>query len=161
MPGAEACALQCANRFESAEDSDDAVIFSCVRNRIDVRAGSDSRNLRIGANPTCECVAGSVLAQDESRIRTLFLDPIARLALSGSEDDTGDGGRFGVRESRECLDFGSDVLDRLPVSSSVIQRMPVPIFVDEIFRWHFSDGAKPLRTPRAHPDEVSGGHWIP
>jgi hypothetical protein len=39
--------------------------------------------------------------------------------------------------------------------------MPVPIFVDEIFCRDFSDCPKPLRTPRAHPDEISGGDGIP
>src|ERR1700691_3531074 len=33
------------------------------------------------------------------------------------------------------------------------ERMAVPVFVNEIFRGHFSERAKPLRTPRRHPDE--------
>src|SRR5260370_34708684 len=41
------------------------------------------------------------------------------------------------------------------------QGMPVPIFVYEIFCRHLADGSEPLRTPRTHPDKVSGCDWIP
>src|ERR1017187_6741800 len=41
------------------------------------------------------------------------------------------------------------------------QWMPVPVFVNEVFRRHFAEGAKPLHTIGAHPDEIARDHWIP
>ena len=39
--------------------------------------------------------------------------------------------------------------------------MAVPVFVDKIFRWHFAQGAEPLRAPWCHPDEIALRDWIP
>src|SRR5579864_1104489 len=39
--------------------------------------------------------------------------------------------------------------------------MPVPVFVDEIFCGYFAERSEPLRTPWAHPDEVSRRYRIP
>src|SRR5215475_14752912 len=51
--------------------------------------------------------------------------------------------------------------DRSLVSSRRLQRVPVPVFVNEIFRRHFADGTEPLRAPGAHPDKVTSGDGIP
>src|SRR4029077_6745688 len=41
------------------------------------------------------------------------------------------------------------------------QGMPVPVFVDEIFRRRLPDRTKPLRAPRSHPDEVARRQRVP
>src|ERR1700722_2902878 len=46
-------------------------------------------------------------------------------------------------------------------SSRASQWMPVPVFVDQVFRRHLPDCTKPLRTPGTHPDEIAGSHGIP
>ena len=39
--------------------------------------------------------------------------------------------------------------------------MPVPIFIDEIFRGLLTQRAEPLRTIGSHPNEISSGDGIP
>src|ERR1700681_3318099 len=37
----------------------------------------------------------------------------------------------------------------------------IPVFVDEVFCGSLAQGAEPLRTVRAHPNEISSGDRVP
>src|ERR1019366_8855021 len=65
-PRAHATALEGANSFKSAENTDGAVVHSGVRDGIDVRAGRDRRKIGLGANPAEEGVADGVFADGEA-----------------------------------------------------------------------------------------------
>ena len=47
------------------------------------------------------------------------------------------------------------------LSLSFSQRMPAPIFIDEVFRRPLSERTEPLRAIRGHPDKVACLDWIP
>src|SRR6266550_4198088 len=37
----------------------------------------------------------------------------------------------------------------------------IPVFVDQVFCRRLPQGAEPLWTVRAHPNEISSGDWVP
>src|ERR1700677_1603768 len=63
-------------------------------------------------------------------------------------------------ESRAISTMGSG-LGCVLIASSHPERMPAPVFVDQIFGRVLAERAEPLRTICAHPDEVAGFHRVP
>ena len=85
--GRNPASLQRANRFESSEDADHAIVFAGVGNRVDVRAGADRRSIGIGALPARKSISDGILAHGEPRFSQSAIIQ-ARAFLSAAPNTT-------------------------------------------------------------------------
>ena len=158
-PRTKAGALQRADRFQSAEHADRAVVprrsaewRRCASRwrRPAARARRPSSARRCcptrPRGPSSPASAHSCLSH-------------ARACRSDwREDDARDRGRG--RDRRRTPAFPVPAMMRSDCDrgdSCVHQRVAIPILVDEILRGHLAERAEPLRAVGSHPDEVAGG----
>ena len=94
--GPESDPLQRANCFESAENSNDAIVFAGIGNRINVRASSNSRRRRISPIPACKNISNGILADGESCFFAKRNHPIPRFQIRRRKNNSRDCGRLRV-----------------------------------------------------------------
>src|SRR5215472_18819560 len=62
MSRAKSAALQRSNCLQPAEHADDAIVFACVRNCVDMRSSSNGRDGSIAPRPSRKNVSDGILA---------------------------------------------------------------------------------------------------
>ena len=102
---AEAAGLQRSYRLKASQDADDTVIFARIGNRVDVRAGTDDRSLRIGPIPTRESVPNRVLAYRKPGGPAPFDHPRAGAHVRWCEKNPRYDGRLRFRNGSELFDL--------------------------------------------------------
>ena len=90
MFGPESAPLQCANGFESAKHSDNAVIFAGVGNCINVRSRANGRCRSIGPGPPSKNISDRVLPHREPGLFAQRNHPRARFQIRGSKNNSRD-----------------------------------------------------------------------
>ena len=101
----EAGALQGANGFKSAENADGSVVGAGVGNGVDVGAGGDGREVRLGAMPASEGVADGVFGDGEPGFFAKVLDVFAGAQVGLIEDHARDDRRLVLRDERKRGEF--------------------------------------------------------
>ena len=77
----KSAALQRANRFKASENANDAIIFSGVGNRIDMRARAHGGRFRLGTRPAREYISDRILAHRKAGFLTASVQPRARFEI--------------------------------------------------------------------------------
>src|ERR1700674_4419099 len=68
-------------RFQASQHSNNAIVFPCVRNGVDVRARTDNRRGRVRAIPTCESISDGILTHRESSFLATRFQPRTSLEV--------------------------------------------------------------------------------
>ena len=112
------------------------------------------------AVPARKGVADGVFAHCKPGVVAKVLHVGARAQVGLAEDDARHHRRLGLGDLRKRVQFCDQAVDRelgrAVCHRSRSQRMPAPVFVDEILRRLLAQRAKPLRAVGRHPDEVAG-----
>jgi hypothetical protein len=103
--------LQRADRFESAEHADGAVVSPRVRNGVGVRAGGDRGQGRFAAGPAGEKIADGVVAEDESSGGAVRFRKRSSPQVGGGIKHARDGRRLGITEGRELFQLTHQTVD--------------------------------------------------
>ena len=90
MFGPESAPLQCANGFESAKHSDNAVIFAGVGNCINVRSRANGRCRSIGPGPPRKNISDGILPHGKLGFSAERNHPRARFQICRRKNNSRD-----------------------------------------------------------------------
>ncbi len=105
MSRPETAPVQRTNRFETTKDSNDAIIFPGVRNRVNMRTSSDRRSRRIRAVPARKNISKRILADGKSCFFAKRNHPSPRFQIRRRENNSRDCGRLRVRNRGQRFYF--------------------------------------------------------
>src|SRR5579863_2626247 len=98
--GMESALLERSNRLQAPQHANNAIILSCVGNRVNMGTSSYRRSTHIGTRPTRENVSNRILSYSQSGFLATGNEPRARLEICRRENNPRYCGRFCVGDAR-------------------------------------------------------------
>src|SRR5271168_5531864 len=105
MPGTESAPLQGSYRLQAAKDSNHAIVFTRVWNRVDVRTCADCGECSIRTSPAHESVSNRIMPQSKIRFLALRLEPLASFRISRRKNNSSNRRRWRFRNQGESFDL--------------------------------------------------------